>query len=207
MKAHATPERSDLRFDLGVIADLVPAGSRMLDIGCGDGALMTFLRDTKGVDARGIELDMEKVAGAVARGASVIHGDAETDLQNYPTGSFDVVVLSQTLQAMHRPEQVLRQLLRIGRQAIVSVPNFAHWRARISLALGGRMPMTRALPVSWYETDNIHFCTIADFQELCRARGVAVDQALYFAGQPPRRVTLLPNLLADQAIFQLRQAD
>lgn len=166
----------NLRPDLRAIADAVPAGARVLDIGCGDGALMAALRDTKGVDARGIELSRDGVAAAVARGLSVVQGDADTDLRDYPTAAFDYAILSQTLQAVRAPHRVLDELLRIGRHAIVSFHNFAYWRVRASLLFGGRMPMTRALPVSWYETENIHFCTIDDFRALIKAKRLTVER-------------------------------
>lgn len=193
-----------LRPDLRVIAEMVPAGARVLDVGCGDGALMAALRDGKGVDARGIELSRDGVSAAVARGLSVVQGDADTDLADYPTDAFDYAILSQTLQATRAPHHVLDDLLRIGRHAIVSFPNFAYWRVRLSLAFGGRMPMTRALPVEWYETENIHFCTIDDFRALIAAKRLTVERERFLThGRPRGRAAA--NLLAEQAIFVLRR--
>jgi methionine biosynthesis protein MetW len=191
-----------LRPDLAAIADAVPAGARVLDIGCGDGALLAHLRDTKGVDARGIDVSAANVAGAVARGLSVVQGDADADLGDYPDHAFDMVILSDTLQAMQRPAVVLAELVRIGRRAVVSFPNFGHWRVRASLAFGGRMPMTKSLPVSWHETPNIHFCTIDDFRALAAELGLRVESATFLSGGV-RRGGGLANLLAEQAVFAL----
>ena len=192
-----------LRPDLAAVAAAVPAGARVLDIGCGDGQLLAWLRDTKGVEGRGIELDASDVAAAVGRGLAVVQGDADTDLADYPDAAFDVVILSNTLQAMQRPADVLAQLVRIGRSAIVSFPNFGHWRVRLGLALSGRMPVTRSLPVSWHETPNIHFCTIADFEALAVEIGLTVERR---AGlHSGRQVAALPNLLADTGVFVLRR--
>jgi methionine biosynthesis protein MetW len=190
-----------LRPDLAAVAAAVPAGARVLDIGCGDGQLLAWLRDTKGVEGRGIELDASDVAAAVGRGLAVVQGDADTDLADYPDAAFDVVILSNTLQAMQRPADVLAQLARIGRSAIVSFPNFGHWRVRLGLALSGRMPVTRSLPVSWHETPNIHFCTIADFEALARDMRLTVQQRSGLAAGRP--VSLWPNLLADTGVFVL----
>ena len=193
-----------LRPDLRLIAEAVPPGARVLDVGCGDGALMAALRDGKGVDARGIELSRDGVSAAVARGLSVVQGDADIDLVDYPTDAFDYAILSQTLQATRAPHRVLDELLRIGRHAIVSFPNFAYWRVRMSLMFGGRMPMTRALPVSWYETDNIHLCTIDDFRALMADKQLTVERERFLTHGRPRSATLA-NLLAEQAIFVLRR--
>jgi methionine biosynthesis protein MetW len=144
------------------------------------------------------------VAAAVARGLAVVQGDAGSDLVDYPDGAFDVVILSNTLQAMAQPAAVLAQLVRIGRSAIVSFPNFGHWRVRLSLGLGGRMPVTRSLPVSWHETPNIHFCTIADFRDLAAEMGLVVEQARFFASGRP--TGLWPNLMADTGVFVVRRA-
>jgi len=191
-----------LRPDLAAIADAVPAGARVLDIGCGDGALLAHLRDTKGVDARGIDVLAGNVAGAVARGLSVMQGDADADLADYPDDAFDMVILSDTLQAMRAPATVLGELVRIGRRAVVSFPNFGHWRVRASLALGGRMPVTASLPVSWHETPNIHFCTVDDFSALAAALGLRVESAVFLSGSTRRNGTFA-NLLAEQAVFVL----
>ncbi|OYQ31056.1 methionine biosynthesis protein MetW [Sandarakinorhabdus cyanobacteriorum] len=192
-----------LRPDLAAVAAAVPEGARVLDIGCGNGQLLAWLRDTKGVEGRGIELDAADVASAVGRGLAVVQGDADTDLADYPDAAFDVVILSNTLQAMQRPAAVLAELVRIGRSAIVSFPNFGHWRVRLSLTLGGRMPVTRSLPVSWHETPNIHFCTIADFEALAAEMGLTVERATGLsAGRP---VSLWSNLLADTGVFVLRR--
>ena len=169
-----------LRPDLALIAAHVPANARVLDVGCGDGALMAELAG-KGCDARGLELDGGNVAGCVARGLSVVQGDADTDLGFYPDASFDVAILSQTLQTTHRPDRVVEQLLRVAPRAFVSFPNFAHWRLRASLLWGGRMPVTRLLPVAWYETPNIHHVTIADFRALAGTRGWTVEQSWFLA--------------------------
>lgn len=172
-----------LRPDLAVIARHVAPGSRVLDVGCGDGALMAELRDRKGVDARGMEIDPGEVEQAVARGLSVVQGDANRDLADYPDGAFDYAILSQTLQTAERPDLMLEELLRIGRKAFVSFPNFAHWRMRLYLLAWGRMPVTRHLPVSWYETQNIHHVTVADFRELLAGMGVAVERSWFFSGE------------------------
>lgn len=184
------------------IADLISPGASVLDVGCSDGALLAYLRDTRQVDARGIEIDPERVALAVAQGLSVLQGDAMHDLGSFPSQSVDYAVLSETLQAMQRPAQVLGELVRIGRRAIVAFPNFGFWRVRASLALGGRMPVTASLPASWHETENIHFCTIADFLALARAMQLTIEHEVYLAGERP--VRFRPNLCADHALFVLR---
>lgn len=189
-----------LRTDLAVIAENVAQGSRVLDIGCGDGALMAALRDTRDVDARGLEIDAHNVASAVARGLSVIQGDADIDLAGYPDGSFDYAILSQTLQTARAPDLVLDHLLRIGRRAFVSFPNFAHWRVRLDLLWGGRMPVTRLLPVAWYETPNIHHVTVSDFRDLLRAKGIGVEAAWYLSGDKPTSAAAA-TWRAEHAIF------
>jgi methionine biosynthesis protein MetW len=172
---------STLRPDLAVIADTIPAGARVLDIGCGDGALMAALRDTKGIDARGLEIDAVNVANAVTRGLAVVQGDADTDLADYPDNSFDYAILSQTLQTTRRPDLVLDQLLRIGKQAFVSFPNFAQWKIRFAHMFGGRMPVTKQLPHRWYDTPNIHHVTIDDFKSF-RARSRPQDRGRMVSG-------------------------
>ncbi len=193
-----------LRPDLAIIAANVAPGSRVLDVGCGDGALMAALRDQRQCDARGLEIDPVNVASAVGRGLSVIQGDADTDLADYPDASFDYAILSQTLQTTMRPHVVLDHLLRIGERAVVSFPNFAHWRVRVSLLWGGRMPVTRLLPVAWYETPNIHHVTIDDFRAYVRERGIHVEQA-WFLSNGVRTTSAAANFLAEHAVFLLRR--
>jgi len=193
-----------LRPDLQIIADNIAPGSRVLDIGCGDGALMAALRDEKSCDARGLEIDPANVARAVARGLSVVQGDADTDLATYPEGSFDYAVLSQTLQTTHRPDMIVSELLRIGKQAFVSFPNFAHWRIRMSLLLRGRMPVTRLIPQSWYDTPNIHHVTIDDFRALVRDGRFAQEEQWFLSGDK-QTGRAMANLLAEHAVFLLRR--
>lgn len=192
-----------IRVDLQLIADMVEPGTRALDVGCGDGALMAALRDQRGCDARGLELDAGNVAAAVGRGLSVIQGDADIDLAAYPDRSFDYAILSQTLQTARAPDVVLDHLLRIGRRAFVSFPNFAQWRIRLSLLWGGRMPVTRQLPEQWYDTPNIHHVTIDDFRAFLKARGVTVEGAWFLSGDR-QRSSAAANLLAQHAVFLLR---
>jgi methionine biosynthesis protein MetW len=191
-----------LRPDLQIIANNVAPSTRILDVGCGNGDLMAALRDTKGVDARGMELDSRNVADAVARGLSVIQGNADTDLADYPDGAFDYAILSQTLQTTMRPDLVTEQLLRIGKKAFVSFPNFAHWRVRLSLLWGGRMPVTRLLPIAWYETPNIHHVTVDDFRALLKARGIKVDGAWFLSGDQ-LTTNAGANMFAEHAVFLL----
>lgn len=193
---------SALRPDLAVIAANVAPGSRVLDIGCGDGALMAALRDDKQADARGMEIDPANVAECVARGLSVIQGDADTDLTDYPDAAFDYAILSQTLQTTKRPDQVLEELLRVGRKAFVSFPNFGHWQVRISLLWNGRMPVTRLLPVAWYETPNIHHVTVRDFRELVAQKGYRVEGEWFLSGD--RHISsAAASWRAEHAVFLL----
>jgi len=196
-----------LRPDLVPIADLIEPGSLILDIGCGDGELLDHVARQKGVDGRGIEIKQEGVNACVVKGLSVIQGDAGTDLRYYPDDSFDYAVLSLTLQATRDPKAVLLDLVRIGRHAIVSFPNFGHWRVRLSLLFGGRMPTTTSLPDKWWETQNIHLCTISDFLDLARALDIRIDQgfALDAAGRPlPVKPTgALANVFGDTGVFLL----
>jgi len=202
-----TADAAFARVDLLNLASMVEPGSRVLDVGCGDGSLLRLLAEKRSVDARGIELSQSGVNLCVAKGLSVIQGDADTDLVYYPDGSFDYVILSQTLQAMRQPRVVMEHMLRIGRRAIVSFPNFGHWKIRLQLLATGRMPVTKNLAYTWYETPNIHFCTIKDFVDLVDDMGATIEQAsaLDRFGRPVE-MTLprsLWNLFGEQAVFVL----
>jgi len=190
-----------LRPDLALIADHIPAGASVLDVGCGDGELLAALI-AKGCEARGMELDPHDVAECVGRGLSVIQGDADVDLAFYPDRSLDYAVLSQTLQTTKRPDLVLDELLRVGRKAIVSFPNFAHWRVRLSLLWNGRMPVTRLLPVAWYETPNIHHLTVNDFRALVADRGIKVEGRWFLSGDRQCSAAAA-NFRAEHAVFLL----
>lgn len=198
---------SAARVDFEVIADLVAPGARVLDIGSGDGSLLELLQARRDVDGRGVELSQRGVNECVARGLSVIQGNADHDLVHYPDASFDYVILSQTIQATENPKIVLDQLLRIGRHAIVSFPNFGYWKVRLSLLFGGRMPVTKDLPYSWYDTPNIHFCTLQDFVALTREVGATIERAEVLNGAGGKIAVPMPwslwNVFGQQAVFLL----
>jgi methionine biosynthesis protein MetW len=196
------------RADHLLIAEMVAPGARVLDVGCGDGALLQLLAETKSVDGRGIEISRDRVNACVAQGLSVIQGDADRDLFDYPDGAFDYAVLSLTIQATRQPKTVLENLLRIGRRAIVSFPNFGHWEIRWQLLLGGRMPMTRNLPEPWYISPDAHICTITDFVDLVKLVNAEVEEAVAFNSNgrrlPIKHSIRLQNLFGEKAVFLLK---
>ncbi len=200
-------DRKSIRVDLQLIADMIEPDTRVLDAGCGNGALLDYLVHFKQVDGRGIEISTDGVKACVSAGLSAIQGDVETDLKDYPDGAFDYVVLSQTLQAMHEPKEVLAQLLRIGKRAIVSFPNFGHWQYRLYILQKGRMPVNDALPYQWYDTPNIHFCTIRDFVSLADEMGLNIEKSLFLNASGDARTISsslsMANWFGSQAVFLL----
>jgi methionine biosynthesis protein MetW len=196
------------RVDHELIAEMVDAGSRVLDVGCADGELLQLLEVRKGVDGRGVELERDKVNACVAQGLSVIQGDADRDLGNYPDQAFDYAILSLTIQATRQPQAVLQNLLRIARHAIVSFPNFGHWHIRTALLLGGRMPVTEHLPETWYKSPNAHLCTIRDFADLCSLVNADVEQAVAFNASgkrlPIKWSLSMQNMFGEKAVFLLK---
>jgi methionine biosynthesis protein MetW len=206
-----TAARSDTghRGDHLLVAQMIEHGSKVLDVGCGDGDLLLLL-ESRGIDGRGIELSREGVNHCVAKGLAVVQGDADTDLANYPDDAFDYVILSQTLQATRQPRVVLENLLRIGRRAVVSFPNFGFWKMRLQLLVGGQMPRTENLPATWYDTPNIHFCTIKDFVQLCDEISVKMERAvaLDLYGRPLRLNApwWFWNMFGEQGVFLLSRA-
>jgi methionine biosynthesis protein MetW len=203
-RAAGSAEPPPLRADLAVICEWIAPHSRILDLGCGDGALLAHLARTRNVRGYGLEIDAEEVAAAVARGVNVIQADIDEGLADFADGSFDYVVMTQALQALARPDRALAEMLRVGREAVVTFPNFGHWRARWQLARG-RMPVTPALPAAWYETQNIHLCTVADFEALCRERGwpILKRALLDRAHRRGPAIALLPGLFCEIALYKL----
>ncbi|SPE42817.1 Methionine biosynthesis protein MetW [Candidatus Sulfopaludibacter sp. SbA3] len=187
------------RSDYAIIGEIVEPGAKVLDLGCGEGELLHWLALKKSVDGRGVEISGPKVQRAIARGVSVFQCDMDEGLADYPDGTFDYVILSQTLQETRKPRQVLREMLRVGRRAIVAFPNFGHWRVRASMLRRGRAPRTKLFPYEWYDSPNIHFLTVDDFEDLAAREGVVIERRYFLSG--PHKVTLLPNLFAEVAVY------
>ncbi len=196
------------RIDHSVILDLVPAGTKVLDLGCGDGSLLEKLVRAKGAIGRGIEISEEGVHACIAKGLTVLQGDIDEGLRDYPDRSFGYVILNQTIQAVKKPDVVLSEMLRVGEKGVVGIPNFAFWRMRLFLLLKGRMPKTEFLPYEWYDTPNIHFCSILDFEEYCAAKGITVERRIFLATDRGGRVLkgVRPNLFAESAVYLLSRA-
>lgn len=203
--------KHQIRYDLEIIADLIKPKSKVLDIGCGDGELLQFLVREKNIDGRGLEISQTQVSKSLMRGLSVIHGNAENDLTIYPDRSFNYAILSQTIQATHRPKEILHEMLRIAEFAIVSLPNFAHFRNRLQLLLQGRMPVNKTIPFEWYETPNIHFCSIRDFEKLCRDSKFQIEKKIFLTAR--RRLIScfghekIANLFAEYGIFLISKQE
>lgn len=199
------------RLDLEIIAELTPEGARVLDVGCGEGELLELLTQRRNARAHGMEISQAGVNASVARGLSVVQGDADRDLAFYPDDGFDLVVLSRTIQATRNPRHVLEELLRIGKRVIVSFPNFAHWRLSLMLFTTGRMPRTQALPYSWYDTPNIHQCTLKDVLDLAKDLNVRVDRVVPFVGGAPKpalaNAPWVANILADEVLIVISRND
>jgi methionine biosynthesis protein MetW len=191
------------RSDYAIISELIEPHTRVLDLGCGEGELLDWLAQNKNVDARGVEISGVRAQQAIARGVSVFHSDLEDALADLPDQAFDYVILSQTLQETREPLKVLRDMLRVGRRAIVAFPNFAHWSVRLAHLFTGRAPKTKLFPHDWYDSPNIHFLTVDDFESLAAAEKWAVERRIFLQG--PRKVGVLPNLLAEVAVFLIRK--
>ena len=187
------------RSDYAIISEIVERGTKVLDLGCGEGELLQWLAENKGVDARGVEISGVKVQRAIARGVSVYQGDIDEGLADYPNGAFDYVILSQTLQQTHRPLKVLREMLRVGRRAIVAFPNYGHWRMRLSMLVSGGAPKSKLFPYDWYDSPNIHFMTVRDFEMLAAQEQFHIERRYFLSGH--RRVRLSPNLMAEVAVY------
>jgi methionine biosynthesis protein MetW len=193
------------RIDYSVILDLIPAGKKVLDLGCGDGTLLAGLVQSKGVIGRGIEISEEGVGACIARGLTVLQGDIDEGLRDYPDRSFDYVILNQTIQVVKKPDVVLSEMLRVGGKGVVGIPNFAFWRMRLYLLFNGRMPKTEFLPYDWFDTPNIHFCSILDFEEYCGRKSITVEKRVCLSTDRGGRVLkgVRPNLFAESAVYLL----
>ena len=203
--------KHNIRYDLEIIADLVKEKSKVLDIGCGNGELLEFLKKTKSVDARGLEISQKQVSNALSKGLSVIQGDAEKDLTYYPDRNFDYAILSQTIQATHNPKEILEEMLRIAEYAVISLPNFAHIKNRLYLLFKGTMPVSKTIPFEWYETPNIHFCSIVDFEKLCKKLNFTIKRKAFLTNKH-RLISFLgnkimANLFAEYGIFLITKKE
>ena len=198
-----------MKQEFKIIAELIETNTRVLDVGCGDGTLMEFLKDNKEIDIRGIEISKNNVQQCIGKGLTVIEGDAEKDLSQFPDRSFDYVILSQTLQAFLNPEKVISELLRVGKKAIVTIPNFGYWKVRLHLLVKGTMPVTRTLPDEWYNTPNLHMCTIRDFFIFCENRKINLYKSIALKNLKSSKITdsnlLLKNLTAVLGIFLIEK--
>ena len=198
-----------MRFEDDVLAGLIDINSRVLDVGCGDGNLLLHLKKNKKVDGRGIEIDQKKVQESVAKGLAVIEGDAEKDLISYPNSSFDFAILNQSLQQFYDPRKVMNELLRIAKKAIITIPNFGYWKVRLKLVLRGTMPVTKNLPYTWYNTPNLHMCTIKDFYNLCRLDNITIEKSISVSSDKISNIQRgnleIKNLLSEIGIFLIKK--
>ena len=198
-----------MKQEFKIIANLIDKKTRVLDVGCGDGILMEFLKNNKKLDIRGIQISKNNVQQCIGKGLTVIEGDAEKDLSQFPDGSFDFVILSQTLQAFLNPEKVISELLRVGKKAIVTIPNFGYWKVRLHLLIKGTMPITRSLPDEWYNTPNLHMCTIKDFFNFCEIRKINLYKSIALQNQRSSKITstnlILKNITAVLGIFLIEK--
>jgi methionine biosynthesis protein MetW len=198
-----------MRFEDDVLAGLIDINSRVLDVGCGDGNLLLHLKKNKKVDGRGIEIDQKKVQESVAKGLAVIEGDAEKDLISYPNNSFDFAILNQSLQQFYDPRKVMNELLRIAKKAIITIPNFGYWKVRLQLVLRGTMPVTKNLPYTWYNTPNLHMCTIKDFYNLCRLDNITIEKSISVSSDKISNIQRgnleIKNLLSEIGIFLIKK--